>query len=160
MEPARPTARPCDGPGSIEALPKERKENDGQIRARGDGKGQADEESDVCVGPKADGKEDGDGADDECRDARDPHFLTGLLLRAMVDDVREEIVRERGTRTDRQAGDDGEDGGERHGADEGEEDIAADILGEQGSGHVAAAVFADEIRDRAGWPRRSRRTSS
>ena len=85
-------------------------------------------------------------------DAGDPHLLVlGHLAFALMH-ARVDVVCERRRRGDGQAGDDGQDGRERHRRDDAEQDHAAELEGQQRRGRVLPAgrgedpVRADERR--------------
>src|SRR5207302_6442426 len=105
-----------------EALPEQRQNNYRQVSRRRDREGQRDQERDVCIRTKQNGDPHRDGADDEGRYPRDPHFFSRLALSATVNDVRVKVVRERGRSANRQTCYDGENGGESNCRNEGEEE--------------------------------------
>ena len=68
----------------------------------------------------------------------DAHFL-GAGRRSLLDDACVEVVRDRRGAGQRESGNDGENGGEGHGRQEAEEDVATERLGQVHDRHVAAA---------------------
>ena len=131
----RPTTRPSTAPVVVNRFQKMESTITGRFADAATAKASPTRKATFTV-LQLDGEDDGHGAHDKGGDARDTHFLSGGLLFAVMDDVRVEVMREGGAGADRQSGDDGEDGGEGHRADEGKEQVAAQRLGEQRRGHV------------------------
>ena len=113
IELTSPTASPATAPAVLKRRQKMREHDHRQIRAdAATAKARPTRNATLTVGPSLIASSDRDRADDERGDARHAHFFAGPPLRAVVDDIRVEIVREAGARADRQAGDDREDRGE------------------------------------------------
>ena len=85
-----------------------------------------------------DAEHDRDDAEHDRRDPRHPHFRP-FLDAAVPEHARVEVVADRARARQRQAGDDRQDGRERHRGDEALHQVAADRLGEMDRRHVAAA---------------------
>lgn len=102
MNAISPAARPVTAPAVLKRRQKMDSTITGRFARRRNGESQADQESHVDR-LQLDREEDGDCSHDKRGDSRDQHLFPGLTLDAAVNDIRPEIVRERGRRADRQA---------------------------------------------------------